>query len=496
MYNTGAIILSTMRKPSELFFSVILVPLDFLALLSAFVVAYTIRVKLSGKPVAHSIPPLEFLQIIMILLPIWILIFALSGLYTQSSLRGRWDELGKVFVAVSGGVMFTILLDFLQPQSIFPSKAVPVYAYGLGLVFVMACRLIVRAVQQGLFSFGVGVHNALIVGSGEIARDIRKGLQDPSSGYRLLGCVDNAKNASKRMPGLPIYQSFDEALYMIGKAPLDEIIQADSGLRQEEVMELVTYATNNHIAYRFVPNQFGLYAINSALASIAGVPMIELQLTPLEGWGRIAKRTFDVIGALALIVVLSPVLLVVAVLVKIKEPDGPILYRHKRLSRNGEGVFVIKFRTMMWKYSDGPDRPHKNAIETLKAMGREDLVPEFEKYQKLENDPRVSRFGRFLRKTSLDELPQLFNVLKGDLSMVGPRPIVPSELQHYGSRSASFLALKPGLTGLWQISGRSSISYDDRVKLDIYYVENWSLMLDLRILTKTVISVLVGRGAY
>jgi lipopolysaccharide/colanic/teichoic acid biosynthesis glycosyltransferase len=129
-------------------------------------------------------------------------------------------------------------------------------------------------------------------------------------------------------------------------------------------------------------------------------------------------------------------------------------------------------------------------------MGREDLIPEFLKVQKVENDPRVSRFGNILRKTSLDELPQLFNVLKGELSLVGPRPIIPAELEHYGSRQASFLALKPGLTGLWQISGRNDVSYDERVKLDIYYVENWSLLFDVRILLKTIMAVAHSRGAY
>ena len=156
----------------------------------------------------------------------------------------------------------------------------------------------------------------------------------------------------------------------------------------------------------------------------------------------------------------------------------------------------MKFRTMMWKYCDGPGRPYKNAIETLTAMGRRDLIAEFKRDQKLANDPRVSRFGRFLRRTSLDELPQLFNVLSGDMSLVGPRPIVPAELEHYGDRSANFLALKPGITGLWQISGRSDISYDERVKLDIYYVENWSLGLDLKIVLKTALAIFTARGAY
>ncbi|HEY2003844.1 MAG TPA: sugar transferase [Candidatus Saccharimonadia bacterium] len=485
-----------MRKRSELFFSVILVPVDFFALLSAFAAAYLWRARLDTKPLAHQISGYAFLHIMVVLLPAWILIFALSGLYSQSSLRGRLDEIGKVFVAVSGGVMLTILLDFLQPVSIFPSKAVPVYAYGFGLVFVVIARFMVRAVQRWLFNFGVGVHNALIIGSGEIAQRLGHDLALTRSGYRLLGCVDSAKNAGKRMPGLAVFKTFDLALETLGKTPIDEIVQADSALEQDEVLRLVNYATNHHITYRFVPNQFGLYAANAALGSLAGVPMIEMRLTPLEGWGRIAKRTFDVIGAVFGIVVLSPVLLAVALLVKLREPDGPVLFRHRRLSRNGQEVYVLKFRTMKWKYCDGPDRPFKNAIETFKAMGREDLIPEFKRSQKVEDDPRVSRLGRLLRKTSLDELPQLFNVLLGDMSMVGPRPIIPVELEHYGDSAASFLALKPGVTGLWQISGRSDVSYEERVKLDIFYVENWNLLLDLKILVKTVLTILNGRGAY
>lgn len=485
-----------MRKRSELFFSAILVPLDFIALLGAFVVAFILRVKIEDKPVAHPVPAMEFLQVILILLPVWILIFALSGLYSQSSLRGRLDEIGKVFVAVSGGVMFSILLDFLQPISFFPSKAVPIYAYGLGLAFVLISRTLVRGIQRGLFSAGIGVHNTLIIGSGDIAQRMAHDLALPRSGYRLIGCIDTARGAAKRMRGLPVYKSFEEARDAIGKEPLDGIIQADSALDQEEVLKLVNYATNHHITYKFVANQFGLYASNAAVGNLAGVPMIEIRLTPLDGWGRVAKRIFDIAGSVVGIILLSPILLIVAILCKIKDPSGPILFRHRRLSRNGKEVFVLKFRTMIWKYSDGPDRPYKNAEETFRAMGRPELIPEFKKAQKLDNDPRVSKFGYFLRRTSLDELPQFFNVLFGDMSLVGPRPIIPAELEHYGDRSASFLALKPGITGLWQISGRSDISYEDRVKLDIYYVEHWSLGLDIKILVKTALTIFSGRGAY
>jgi exopolysaccharide biosynthesis polyprenyl glycosylphosphotransferase len=485
-----------MRKRSELFFSLILVPLDFVALTAAFVIAYTIRVKLEGRPVPHPVAAMTFLQIILILLPVWILIFALSGLYSQSNLRGRLDEMGKVFIAVSGGVMFTILLDFLQPNSLFPSKAVPIYAYGFGLLLVLTGRAVVRVLQRGLFNFGVGVHNTLIIGSGDLAQRIAADLHQMSSGYRVLGCVDTVKGAAKRMPGIPVYSSFEQARKKLSNVTLDEIIQADSALGQDEVLELVNYATNHYISYRFVPNQFGLYATNSSLTSLAGIPMIEIRLTPLEGWGRIAKRAFDWLGSLAALILLSPVFLILAILIKLREPDAPVIYRHRRLSRNGLDVYVLKFRTMSWRYSQGPGRPYKTAEDAFRAMGREDLIAEFRRVQKVENDPRVGKFGLFLRKTSLDELPQFFNVLHGEMSLVGPRPIIPSELEHYGDRSASFLALKPGITGLWQISGRNDISYEDRVKLDIYYVENWSLGLDMKILLKTAVTILFGKGAY
>ena len=484
-----------MRKRSELFFSLIMVPLDFLALVAAFVAAYIIRVKLTGRPVAHPIAAIDFLHILLVVLPVWILIFALAGLYNQSNRRGRLDEIGKVFVAVSGGVMFMILLDFFQRESLFPSKAVPIYAYGLGLIFVLTSRTLVRAVQRGLFKFGVGVRQVLLIGSGALAQRIAADLSNRRSGFQLVGVIDSARGAAKRLPRLPIYSTFDEAQEALQDQTIDEIIQADSGLDQEAILGLVNYAANHYISYRFIPNQFGLYATNSDVSSLAGIPMIEIKLTPLDGWGRITKRVFDLAGSILGIIVLLPLIAVVALTVKLTDP-GPVFYRHRRLSRAGQELGVYKFRTMLWRYSTGPGRPYTTTEAALAAVGGPELVKEFEQTQKLVHDPRVNRFGSFLRRTSIDELPQLLNVLRGEMSLVGPRPIVPRELERYGDQGASFLALKPGLTGLWQISGRSDIGYDERVKLDIYYVENWSLALDIKILFKTVLSLLKGKGAY
>jgi exopolysaccharide biosynthesis polyprenyl glycosylphosphotransferase len=485
-----------MRKRSELLFSILSVPLDFLALMSAFVVAYILRVKLDTKPVAHAISSHEFVIIALLVLPFWILIFALTGLYTQSSLRGRLDEIGKVIVAVSGGVMFLILVDFASNRPLFPSKLVPVYTYILGLIFVLLIRTILRRTQRALFRYNVGVHQVILIGSGELAQRIALDLRIASSGFKIMGTIDTARGATKRMAGIPVFGSLNDALFQLKSHHIDDMIQADSALDQDEIIDLVNYATNNQISYRFIPNQFGLYATNSALGTLAGIPVMEIRLTPLDGWGRIVKRVFDVLGALIALIVLSPLMLILGLWVKLVDPAGPVLYGHRRLSRAGKEVFVLKFRSMQWQYSTGRDRPFKTAEEAFVALHRADLIEEFTVNQKVQNDPRITSVGRWLRRTSLDELPQLINVLRGDMSMVGPRPIVPDELERYGEQGASFLALKPGITGLWQISGRSDLGYDQRVKLDIYYIENWSLFLDIKILLKTVLTITRGRGAY
>jgi exopolysaccharide biosynthesis polyprenyl glycosylphosphotransferase len=481
-----------MRKRSELIFNLILVPADCLALVAAFALAYIVRVKVEARPVAHPIASMEFLHILLIALPVWILIFALSGLYTQSRSKSRLGELGKIVVAVSGSVMFMILFDFFSKTPIFPSKAVPVYALGIGVVLAWVVRLVIGAVQRFMYRFGIGVRRVLIVGANETAGSLVEQLSRRGSGYNVVGVV-GADPANRYGSGIKIFSTLPEAVER--RREVDEIIQADTRLDQDSILEALNYATEHYITYRYAPTLFNLYTANSKLTELEGVPLVEVRLTPLDGWGRVIKRVFDVIGATFGLILLSPIMIAVAFVITITDP-GPILYRHWRLSRAGGKVGVWKFRSMSWRYSSGPNRPYKSAEEAFKAMGREDLVPEFRRDQKAANDPRVSKFGRFIRRTSIDELPQLFNVLVGDMSLVGPRPIIQVELEHYGDRGASFLALKPGLTGLWQISGRSNISYDNRVKMDIYYVENWSMWLDITILLKTVAVVLLRRGAY
>ena len=309
----------------------------------------------------------------------------------------------------------------------------------------------------------------------------------------MVAVVDAHPQAQKRIKYVPVYHSIAEAVHKVGD--IDEIIQADSQLDEPQVLEMVEYASKNHVTYRFVPNNFGMYATQSTMQVMSGVPLLEVRQTPLEGWGRIIKRAFDLVGVIVGLILASPLFVLVAIAIKLTDP-GPVFYKHKRLSRSGKTIYVYKFRSLLMKYSTGAGYSGKTDAQIFTEMGRPELVEEFKKAQKLEKDPRVSKVGRFLRKTSMDELPQLINVLKGDMSLVGPRPIVADEVEHYGSQADTFFALKPGLVGLWQVSGRSDVDYDERVKLDIYYIENWSLWLDIKVLAKAVVTVLTGKGAY
>jgi exopolysaccharide biosynthesis polyprenyl glycosylphosphotransferase len=465
-------------------------------MLTAFVGAYAIRVKIDPRPVAYPLGIAFFLKVFLLVVPVVIVIFAVSGLYNLSSLRGRLQEAGKIFVAVSGGLMFMIALDFVSTKPLFSSKSIPIYAYGLSLVTVTLGRQVIRLTQRMLFRFNIGVHRVVLVGSGPIAQRIADDIRDTShSGFKIVGVLDSAKGAQKRMNPIRVDRDLTNLLNRHGAGNIDEIIQADSSLGQEEILHLMSYAATNHIGYQFVPNQLGIFAAHSEINTMAGMPIVSIRRTPLEGWGRILKRAFDLVASLLGLIILSPLFLLIALAIKLTDP-GPVFYRHKRLSRSGQYISIFKFRTMKEKYSTGKGFSGKTDADIFRELGRPELVEEFAKEQKLKNDPRVSAVGSYLRRTSLDELPQLINILVGDISLVGPRPIVDAELEKYGVEQSKLFALRPGLTGLWQVSGRNDIGYDERVKLDIYYIENWSLGLDIKIILRTIWIVLTRRGAY
>ncbi len=486
---------SLTRVERQMAFTAVAVVIDVLALFVACVAAYQLR-WLTPKPFAQYVTLDQFVVYVGLAAPAWVLIFAASGLYSTRQSYGRITELTRVLAANAVGVSALILIDyFTLDLPLFPGRAVPVYAFVFGSVLVVAGRLGMRAALRGLHRRGRALHNIIVVGTGPMAERIGANLLRSGRGHTIVAAVSRDEAGGVFLGDRPVYGTIQQALAS-HRVRIDEIVQTDPSLTREEATSLMALATDLGMGYRFVPDLFGVYAASSTLSTVDGVPVMEVRLTSLDGWATVLKRLVDIVGSVVGLVLLAPLFITVAALVKITDPAGPVLYRQHRLGRGGRVIGVFKFRSMLWEYSTGPDRPYQTAEQAFLAMGREDLVEEFAYEQKVADDPRVSSLGKFLRRTSLDELPQLFNSLLGHLSLVGPRPITSAELDRYGTHQRSFLALKPGITGLWQVSGRSDVGYDQRVKLDVFYAENWSTLLDVTILARTFTTVAARRGAY
>lgn len=469
-----------MRKRSELVFNLLLVPLDAFLLLGSWVVAFLIRVQYSDLPTVYQIPGHVYLAAFIALAPVSIIVFALAGLYNFDSTRSRWREYSRVLIATSASTMTLIIIDFFTTEPLFPSKAVVIYGYVLASLSIIIARFLLNGFQRWLFRYNIGRRQVVIVGKGTAADGLTYALQQ-HNGYHVVATIDEIA------PGLKHLQR------ILKRHHVDEIFLAQADVPSSRHIELIQLTHAYHITYKFVPTLAGIYQTRTHSELLGDLPVIEIVRTPLDGWWRIYKSLFDYLFAILGVIILSPLFVVVAILVKFTD-GGKVFYRHERVGRDSRTIRVWKFRTMYAKYSTGAGYTNKSDAEILSAIGDDKLAEEFAKEQKLKKDPRVTPIGRWLRKTSIDELPQLFNVLRNELSLIGPRPVTKDELGRYGDAAPTFLLIKPGLTGLWQVSGRNDISYAERVKLDLYYVENWNALQDLRILVRTVGVLFFGKG--
>ena len=473
-----------MKKDPGLVFRIVLIVADALAIISAFLIAYLFRIHIDSRPYYFEAGTSVFITTILFIIPFWLILNAIIGLYRKSIIisHSRFPELARLFAASVIGIMGLISYGFFTGENILPTRAVAVYA--MLLCFVMLCifRGIIHFTRNRIIRHNRGTLRALIIGNSSNTTRITEHIADyPEKGYSLAAIVANKKYIPEEFQKKR-FASLKDAL---SKTHVDVIFQTD-----EQGSEYVySQAIKHHLFYYFVPSESALFSHIGNLQLFGDTPAILVRVTPLIGGARIAKRTMDIIISLiGLIIALIPMLMIWLV-VKLSDIHHNAIYSEYRLSRYNKKVKIFKFRSMKPEYSG------MSPEDAFEKMGHPELI---EKYRSggdfLPNDPRITKIGRFLRATSLDELPQIFNVLRGDISLVGPRALVPGELRDYGDRSL-LLSVKSGLTGLAQVSGRRDISFEERRALDLYYIQNWSLWLDITILFRTIGAVFSRKGA-
>lgn len=468
-------------KRTELILLFLKLPLDFIAVFLATLSAYYLRFSAltEWRPATEIITFPNYLLISVCFSFALILFFALSGLYKKER-RPMFEEIVKIFFASSAAIALTILILFFR-REFFASRFIIIAVWFLSFSFVGIERQFFQKIYKILAKKGVIQKNIIVIGGNKEAEIVIEGFKkDFSAGINVL-----------RM-----FSRFDlSAEEEIGKLKVDEIIITDSKISREELERILDFSITYHISIKYSADIFASGSAKIEVHTIAGIPFVEIKKTSLEGWGKIFKRIFDILGALFLVMLFSPfvILAVIGILI---ETGFPIIFKNERVGERGKKFDAFKFRSMKKEVCVGKQFGNQEeAMELEKQLIAEKGIKEGPVY-KVKDDPRVTKFGRVLRRWSIDELPQFFNCLIGNMSLVGPRPHQPREVEKYARHHQKIFEIKPGITGLAQISGRSNLGFEDEARLDIFYIENWSPKMDLYILLKTPVAIITRKGAY
>ncbi|NQU83644.1 MAG: sugar transferase [Parcubacteria group bacterium] len=470
-------------KRIELILLFLKLPLDFVAVFLATLTAYFLRFETltEWRPATEIITLNEYILVSLVFSFLLTFFFALSGLYKKER-RPIFEEITKIFFASSATIAFTILILFFR-REFFASRFIIIAVWILSFVFVSLERQIFQLIHKTLAKRGIIKKNIIVIGDNKSARAIIDEFQnDKAMGIRIL----------KR------YDCFNERVFnslQNKSTDIDEIILTNPKMPDDEVQRVVEFSTARHITLKYSADFFASGSSQIEIQTIAGIPLIEIKKTPLDGWGKIFKRSFDVSVSSLLIIITSPLMLA-SCLVIIFESGFPVLFSNERIGERRKKFDVLKFRSMKKELSIGKQfNNQEDALQYEKKLIEERGIKKGPVY-KIQNDPRVTKFGKLIRRWSVDELPQLFNCLLGTMSLVGPRPHQPREVDKYKKHHQKIFEIKPGITGLAQISGRSDLEFEDEAKLDIFYIEHWSPKLDLYILLKTPFAVVSKKGVY
>jgi exopolysaccharide biosynthesis polyprenyl glycosylphosphotransferase len=457
----------------------------------AFRLAYWLRysVELGGHVPAASQQPFSFFRnVILLCMTLVVIVFQIRGVYRQPRWTTWLDEASAIATAVTICIAIVLMYAFLQ--RFYPSRLIFLYAYLLIIGLLVLVRGVVRLVREQLWVRGIGVDRVLVVGAGQAGQRLLQWLLgQPQLGYQVVGFVDdqpppaNWGIATQRRVEKPLHLGTSSDISAIVRMQrIDEVIIALPPTAHAQMIAIMDQCRAHDIEFKLVPDLFELTMDRVHIHEVAGLPLIGLRQARIAGWNFVVKRGLDMAAAAIVLTVCSIPFALLAIAIKLDSP-GPVFFRQTRVGRNSRLFTCYKFRSMVVD----AEEQQRQLVDALNGDPRHPKDP---------NDPRRTRVGKFLRRTSLDELPQFVNILLGEMSVVGPRPPVPAEVALYDDWHRERLRVTPGLTGLWQVNGRSDVGFDEMVRLDLYYAEHWSPWLDFKIIMRTVPAILTSRGAY
>jgi exopolysaccharide biosynthesis polyprenyl glycosylphosphotransferase len=469
-----------MRRKMDILYTLLLVLNDLVMVVLAFYLAYWLRRTVAIPPPVSIAPFSDYLGMLVIQVVTMLVVYFFSRLYDAKRTMPWLDELYRIFAATSIGTISTIAFTTVLFKNSaleldFP-RVMIVYAWLLTVILVTAGRSVLAVVRSLLRQRGFWSDRLLIVGTGDVGRMIlQKIRQMPRLGYRVIGFVDGESLAGQQIMGVPVLGQVDDLPDLIQEHEIEQVIIGRSELTHQEILTIISRCERGSVGVKIFPDLFQIISTELSIGDLGGLPLLAVRDVALRGWKLTLKRGVDLVGSAVTLVLLSPVLMGIALVIKLDSP-GSVFYAQERMGLDAKPFWCLKFRSMR---TDA--EKHGPGWTT-------------------EDDPRVTRLGRFLRRFSLDELPQLINVFVGEMSLVGPRPERPMYVEQFRRSIPRYMDRhreKAGMTGWAQVNGlRGDTSIAERTKYDLWYIENWSLWLDFKIMLRTFFAILSERHAY
>lgn len=474
--------ISFMGKYASFLLPALLAVSDYFAVLLAEGTAYYLRSNV--LPLFHGefvIPRLYFYVIVP-----FIFLCMLHMAHTHIRSMPFWKMAKNVFAATLYAVLLITMLMYFGRVSEVVSRLYVAMVWGFSFIFILGFRYLLKTYLNTQEMLQVPV---LFIGAGKTAELVLRSFHhDTGFGFKVLGFIDDHPVSDWISQEFHILGGFHDIERIVRETGVQNVIITAPGLMTTQLLEIINRVQPcvRHIS--FVPDLLGMPVGNIEIESLVDekIMMIKVRNNLASAYNRILKRIFDIVVSLVGLLVALPLGVLLAIAIYVDSP-GPVVFAHRRVGRGGKEFPCYKFRTMV---------PNAETILRDYLIEHPEANREWQRDFKLKEDPRITRIGAFLRRTSLDELPQLINVLKGEMSLVGPRPIVRAEIVKYGEYIHDFYLVPPGITGMWQVNGRSDTTYEQRVEMDSWYVRNWSVWIDMVYLLKTVKVVLMRKGAY